>query len=59
MPLPFPWPRLVELDATYALLIKQADPVGVIVGFLTLYFGVAAYKCSKVALEKIYPNKFT
>lgn len=40
--------------ATYALLLQQANPVGVIVGFLSVYFGIAAYKYSKIALEKLY-----
>lgn len=39
--------------ATFALLIQQGNPVGVIVGFLTLYFGVATYKYTKIALEKL------
>lgn len=40
--------------ATFALLIQQGNPVGVIVGFLTLYFGVATYKYTQIALAKLY-----
>ncbi|MCE5315939.1 MAG: hypothetical protein LLG04_01070 [Parachlamydia sp.] len=39
--------------ATFALLIQQGNPVGAIVGFLTLYFGVATYKYAKIALSKL------
>lgn len=40
--------------ATYALLVQQANPVGAIVGFLTIYFGVATYKYAKIALSKLH-----
>lgn len=40
--------------ATYALLVQQANPVGAVVGFLTIYFGVATYKYSKIALSKLH-----
>ncbi len=39
--------------ATYALLISQGNPVGAILGFLTIYFGVATYKYAKIALERL------
>lgn len=40
--------------ATFALLVQQGNPVGAVVGFLTIYFGVATYKYAKIALSKLH-----